>query len=874
MAATPPDKETCIWTATGEEKVTNGVVLFFDEVPKASVPGIYVMLRREGTNGSFDGFSILSTAGEKAAILFSDVRYFTRSNREHLKTGLKIEVHKQCYGGSVISRAETSTPYFVMNCGVSQLAQIPLIAMLRWDIPSHLKQTKVFWFVHNIEELSFVADLMKVLPKREPKRPPVVKVILSGKHGLFTELIEVAEKIPGIEFRSELEGINNVVSMIEEEQKKETEPSILIDTLGSEELQTDIKKAIVQKNLTDVNFGIQRSFGFSVHTRSSWIDFEPHAATNWFFPFNFLPFRWGNNLSVQEWMFLRTDPLPLGIFRVLFGYLMVDYAFKAIYEGRVYRDHGWSGMRFKYDYMDWLGPDLGEPLCYYNYYLMGVASFGIMIGWPYRLSCLLFIPTFAWHFFSEATHYNNHYYLILTLGFIFLITRADRCLKFEPLTFIKNRFSKKEKEKPQKNVNEVVTFSYFHHFVFRAFVLFVFFYGFVAKLNNDWVSGHVMRAGFEGEVPWIVAELCVFFLAWGGLVFDMVGPLYLCYSPLRPFALFGFIFFNSANMLMFTIGVFPWMMLGSIPLLVDTQETRRFIRSSADWAQKLTTKPDTFPKKLEIFEVWGRRLSRWIGAKVYPQVPPFTDEVYQHFCHNTWYTQPYGTIRPSQPTVSKKHSPIFRFSVCLIFFFVAVIQCVYPLRSVYYHHGTNQQVAWTEHGRKFSWHMMSRHKNCSGVLMAVAEGIGLRHNVTISEKGYNGPIALNAHQLKKLPTIATYVRQLSWKVRKFYENWTKTVRQIEDIDISDRTEDIVDHTKAIKVYADIWCSVNGSPKQPFLDPSYDLSRALPPAVMGDREPWILEQTQFGTEGYASIWPAKTKEELARARGEVVEDDKN
>ena len=772
--------ETCIWTATDAKKLDNGVVLFFDGIPKASIPGIYVMLRREGTEVSFDGFSILSTVGEKAAIFFSDVRKFTRINKEHLNVGLKLEVHVQCYGGSVLGRGEQVTPYFILNCGVSQLAQIPLIAMLRWEAPSKMKRAKIFWFVHSEEELTFVSNLLEVLPTvKDQKRPPFVKIILSGKHGMFKDLEIAAKKISGADISCELEGINNVVQMIEAEQKKESELPILIDTLGSYELQQDIKKGCAEREMKEVNFGIQRSFGFSVHSQSGWIDFEPSAASSWFFPLCSLPFRWGSNLSIQEWMFLRTDPLPLAIFRILFGYLMIDYAFKAVYEGRVYRDHGWSGMRFKYDYMEWLGPDLGEPYCYYVYYLMGLASFGIMIGWPYRLSCLLFIPTFAWHFFSEATHYNNHYYLILTLGFLFLIARTDRCLKFDPVKFLKGIFTKKSKEKPQENVNEIQTFSYFHHFIFRAFILFVFFYGFVAKLNNDWVSGHVMRAGFDGEVPWIVAELCVFFLGWGGLVFDMVGPLYFAYSPLRMFALFGFIFFNLSNMIMFNIGVFPWMMLGSIPLLVDTFETRRFIRSSADWAQRLTLTPDTFPKKLEIFEIWSRKLARWTGAKVYPNVPAFTDEVYQHYLHSTWYTQPYGTIRVPQPKVSKKHSPLFRVFVCLIFIFVAIIECLLPLRSVYYHFRTNQQVAWTEHGRKFSWHMMSRHKNCSGVLMTIADGIGLHHNVTISETGYNGPISLNTHQLKKLPTIATYVRQLSWKLRKFYENWTKTVRQID-----------------------------------------------------------------------------------------------
>eukprot|EP01060_Flectonema_neradi_P034168 TRINITY_DN591_c0_g1_i4.p1 TRINITY_DN591_c0_g1~~TRINITY_DN591_c0_g1_i4.p1 ORF type:complete len:887 (+),score=143.98 TRINITY_DN591_c0_g1_i4:59-2719(+) len=873
------------WTAVKCEELSNGILVHFDEKAANRFPGAFIRIRKLGDEGSFDAFSMASTVGEDAVVYFSSRRRFTIKHREYLLSeNAKFEVMKQPGGGSPIARSAESRACFVFNCGVTPLALVPLASIIRWDVPTEMRIPIMLWFVHAREELTTVHELLENQPPSQAKRSPEIRIILSGKHGDFEEMKVEAKKIPGAEVVTECEGINKVIPMIMDVIKKEEDGKVVIETIGSKELHGDLKKKIAEESMLDVTFGNQAAFGFPEMSRSSWIDYQNHNATAWLFPFSFSPFKWGDNFPVQDWMFLQTDPLPLAIFRILFGYLMFDYALKTITEGKADRAYVHTDMRFKYDYMEWLGPDLEAPYCYYVYYAMGLSSIGIGLGWPYRLSSLVFTITFVWHFFVEATHYNNHYYLIACLGLLFLTTRADACLKFDPVRIIRNRLKPKvdadgEKIKPDENENQVPHMSYYSHFIFRGFVLFVFFYGFFAKINNDWCSGHTMRAGFDDqELPWLASELLVFFLTWGGLVFDMVGPLYLCYSPLRTMSVLGFIFFNTCNMILFTIGVFPWMMLGCIPILVDTHQPRDFIRWNCDRLEAAgRSKKFILPAAMKSVEGKVRAvLSRW-ASWVKIVLPAHRDQIYQNYLHSTWYSQPAGTFRVEQPVLKSSKPAWFRFGATFFLFLVIIIECVYPFRSHYYHYGSNQQVAWTEHGRKFSWHMMSRHKLCSGNL-TVTLGDDFVGNFTIPDSknfgNYKGPIALNSHQVKKLGLLATYVRQYCWKLRGKLQQTMLANGKLEGIDISDRTEDIVDHTKAIKVYADIWCSVNGSPKQPFLDPSYDLSRALPPAVMGDREPWILEQTQFGTEGYASIWPAKTKEELARARGEVVEDDKN
>ena len=777
MSSEPEENPYTTWTAVKQEVLPSGILVHFDGKASNKFPGAFIKIRKDGSSVDFDAFSMANTVGEDVVVYFSSRRRFTITHRDYLLSeSPKFEVMKKPGGASPISRSAESKVCFVLNCGVTPLALIPLASIMRWDVPAEMKIPKIFWFVHSSEEIELVAAVLDRQKSSKQKRAVEVQIILSGKHGDFTELQATAKKLPGVEVVCEAEGINKAVPILKDFITKEKDKKIVLETIGTHELHEDLKKNF--KDVENVTFGVQASFGFPELNRSSWIDFQNQSATSWLFPLNFTPFKWGNNLPVQEWMFLQTDPLPLAIFRILFGYLMFDYALKTITEGKAQRSYVETDMRFKYDYMEWLGPDLGDPYCYYVYYVMGLASIGIGLGWPYRLSSLVFSITFAWHFFVEATHYNNHYYLITCLGIFFLITRADACLKFDPIRILKNYLKPKvdangEKIKPEENVNEVPRMSYYSHFVFRGFVLFVFFYGFFAKLNNDWCSGHAMRAGFDDEgLPWVASELLVFFLTWGGLVFDMVGPLYLCYSPLRTFSLLGFMFFNMCNMIMFTIGVFPWMMLGCIPILVDTHQPREFIRWNCDRIENVCRSKCVLPKSFQSLERGVRsRVVRWV-ERIRVIVPPHRDQIYQNFLHSTWYSQPGGTLRVEQPVLKSSKPAVFRFASVLFLFIVIVIECVYPFRSHYYHHGSNQQVAWTEHGRKFSWHMMSRHKLCDGnITVMVDNELMINYSIPDSRNPelYKAPVVLSSHQVKKLCLVPTYVRQYCWKIRKHLE---------------------------------------------------------------------------------------------------------
>eukprot|EP01061_Rhynchopus_euleeides_P013169 TRINITY_DN23065_c0_g1_i1.p1 TRINITY_DN23065_c0_g1~~TRINITY_DN23065_c0_g1_i1.p1 ORF type:complete len:950 (+),score=362.35 TRINITY_DN23065_c0_g1_i1:95-2944(+) len=896
-AAAPPAANIAEWQILRCEKVPDvGQFVHCDKAASADLPGGFLMVKAKGSSDRFESFTSVTPPGGKTCLFVSAIRRVRPSLQKALDESGELEVRESGgptntpFGFSHTLSDTKRSPCFVQAAGRLPLTLTPFASVLRWKIPETHQIPKLYWAVHSREEVTYLTDILKNSPSTAPKggnggRYAEVMMVLCGHRNCYPEVEEAVEELrsllPGdVMSVREPQGLDMVPTRIFRDLKARGVADAALETLSHQELHYEIRRRMeaIQKQDTagaEVKFDFSKppSFGWLAPKRNDWVDFEPWPVSSSVPPLCLMPVALGKSkLPMQDWLFLETDPLPLALFRIAFGFLTCQYGVEAITTGRAFRDHEWSGIRFKYDFFEHLGPDLAPPYCYYMYYAMAAAGFGLMIGWPYRLSSLVFTITFAWHFFSEATHYNNHYYLMICLGFLFTITNADATLKFQPLRFARWLWScipsrGKAAETPEGGgggvapllpcTEPVQGIAYINHYLLRSLVLFVYFYGFVAKLNNDWVSGHVMRSGMQGEQPpWILQELCVFFLSWGGLVFDLVGPLYLCYNPLRVPALIGFVFFNVSNMFMFNIGCFPWMCLGSIALLVETHTCRDKLRSFLwDWAHTSSTL--TWWGRLSWVETAVRGILRWTGRRFYPLFSAYKDSVFQLYRHEVYYSMPNGNLRPPVPAPMKSYSTVYRYVVSFVFFVVVVLELTVPLRNWHYHWGTDQTVAWTEHGRKFSWHMMSRHKYCGGNATIIHEASNTKFNISLYPGTYNGPIQLNQHQLKKLGTIATYVRQLSWGLRRHYEKFGALAHGDDQVDRADRPEDIRDHQKAYRVHTDVWCEGNGAPMQPFIDYSYDLSREVPPVPKWKREEYIITQKVFGNPGYPNVYPYKT-----------------
>eukprot|EP00756_Hemistasia_phaeocysticola_P055401 Hpha_TRINITY_DN31338_c0_g1::TRINITY_DN31338_c0_g1_i1::g.194528::m.194528/K10106/GGCX; vitamin K-dependent gamma-carboxylase len=778
--------------------------------PASAHPGAFVMLKIPDSDMRHQGFALVSVPGDKNVVIaFASERRLPAAFEMALKPGGQFEVSIAPKSGVETQHGESR--HLIFTCGLWSLASFPLYAVLR----SQAQATpRVWWCVHTDEEVRGIVGLLETLGS-EGKAQLVLVLCGSVAQGPSIDRLQaiLGERVTARDCGEE--GVSALPRLLQHEKG-------IAEVFGAARLRQDLSQS-----LPGISFQ-PPSCGCTI-IPDAWKN-DPTASHPW-------PAR--SYLPLPEWLFVETDPLPLAFYRIVLGLLCFIYVVKIYLNGRVYRDHFYVDLRFKYDFLEPLGHDFQEETdIYVMYAIMALSSLGLALGFPYRLSCVLFTASFAWHFFVEATNYNNHYYLKFLLGFHFLLTDADVCLAWKPFGT------------PPKGVRPI---PYFHHFMFRGLVIFLLFCGGVSKFNADWLSGHVMRAGKEGpEMGFLITELVVIFLTWGGFVFDLLAPIYLLVTRTRPVALAVFVMFNLVNSLVFVIGIFPFMMLGALPFICETGTLRSVIR---EWATSALHAADRRRDSSGV-KGWAWRLVKAVASRVLFHIPSYRDAVSQLHDHYAWSSEPGVRLRPPKPEPARGYSGVRRAVLLLVLVLYGAAHIAMPLRHYYYHWGTGQSTNWTERGRKFGWHMMSRHKTCQGGLQVWHPITKQFTHITIGPtyEDYDGPIRLHHHQMKKILHVPSYIRQYAKFVRKVYEISVTAFGPPEQRELIETTElpsKIKDPSKVIRVHAKFECSLNGSPHQPFISPEVDVSRE-PPTLEWEEERFVLPQTKFGTEGYPDL----------------------
>uniref|UniRef100_A0A8C3A5R9 Vitamin K-dependent gamma-carboxylase n=1 Tax=Cyclopterus lumpus TaxID=8103 RepID=A0A8C3A5R9_CYCLU len=261
-----------------------------------------------------------------------------------------------------------------------------------------------------------------------------------------------------------------------------------------------------------------------------------------------------------------TDPASLGIFRCLFGLLMVI---------DITQERGLSHLDYKY--LD------GAPVCrfplfnvvqplpmdwmYLVYVVMFFGALGIMLGCFYRLSCLMFISTYWYIFLLDKTAWNNHSYLYGLIGFQLTFMDANRYWSIDGL------------RRPSIRNAHVPLWNYT---LLRTQIFIVYFLAGLKKLDADWVEGYSMSYlahhwlfdPFKVILPVELVNLLV--VHGGGLILDLTAGYLLFFDATRPYAFFFVSYFHCMNSQLFSIGMFSYTMMASSPLFCYTDWPRRF----------------------------------------------------------------------------------------------------------------------------------------------------------------------------------------------------------------------------------------------------------------------------------------------------------
>lgn len=359
---------------------------------------------------------------------------------------------------------------------------------------------------------------------------------------------------------------------------------------------------------------------------------------------------------VVDRLFSRVDGASLAFFRIAFGITMlvetVRYWFKI--------EHKWlePSYFFTFPGFEWVQPWPGDGM-YIHFVVMGLAALLIAIGFLYRLAMPVFLVCFTYIFLLDQTNYLNHFYLVCLISLTLCFVPANRTWSVDALLW------------PRDDDGTTPAWGLW---MVRFHVGLPYFFGGIAKLNPDWLRGEPLRIwlNYNTDFPifgrFFNEEWMIYFASYSSLVFDLLVVPLLLWRRTRYFALTAAILFHLSNMKLFSIGIFPWMML-----------TATLIFFAPGWPRRVLA----YFKSDETLTPLDQEASA--GDK--------TD-----------------IARPlSRPR---------RLLLAALGIYVAV-HLLLPFRHLLY----PGDCSWTEEGHTFAWHMMLRSKNAKVRFELEADGV-------------------------------------------------------------------------------------------------------------------------------------------------------
>ena len=257
---------------------------------------------------------------------------------------------------------------------------------------------------------------------------------------------------------------------------------------------------------------------------------------------------------LQSYCLAPVSIAPLAMFRVLFGFMMLISILRFIVKGWVYELYVAPKYFFSYYGFDWVKP-LGETGMYLIFAIMALTTIGIMLGYKYRLSSVLFFLLFTYVELLDKTNYLNHYYFVSLVSFVMIWLPANRAFSLDARLNPSIELSKV----PRGLVG-----------IIRLQLGLVYFFAGVAKLNPDWlllaeplkswlpVHTNKPVIGFLFGYEWMA-----YAMSWMGALFDLTVAFFMVWRPSRPYAYAAIIFFHLLTAWLFPIGMFPFIMIVS-----------------------------------------------------------------------------------------------------------------------------------------------------------------------------------------------------------------------------------------------------------------------------------------------------------------------
>jgi hypothetical protein len=250
----------------------------------------------------------------------------------------------------------------------------------------------------------------------------------------------------------------------------------------------------------------------------------------------------------------RVRATPFSVFRAVFGLLMAFGAVRFIWLGWIEDHYVNPVFHFKYYGFEWVEP-FSLPILYGIHYVMIFSAFGVMMGtkWIYRVSAILLFLTFTYTELIDLTYYLNHYYYVSIVCALLCIIPSPPAI-WDTQALI-----------PRWVI-----------VIFKLQIAIVYIYAGLAKINYDWLilalplkiwlPAHDTIPVIGPIFTWAVTP---YLFAWFGMLYDSLIVFFLLYKRTRVYAYITVIIFHGLTGLLFQIGIFPLVMIGSTLIFFD-----------------------------------------------------------------------------------------------------------------------------------------------------------------------------------------------------------------------------------------------------------------------------------------------------------------
>ncbi|MCC6566979.1 MAG: HTTM domain-containing protein [Chloroflexi bacterium] len=246
------------------------------------------------------------------------------------------------------------------------------------------------------------------------------------------------------------------------------------------------------------------------------------------------------------------DLLPLAIFRIGFGVLMLFSALRFTTLGWIDAFYIAPGYHFSYFGFDWVRP-LPPAGMYAAFAILSGCAVLIALGLFYRAAIVTFFVLFTYVELIDLAYYLNHYYFISVMSLLMTVLPLNRTLSLDA------------RWRPELRASTAPAWMVAAP---RIMLGLVYVYAGIAKLNPDWlIDAQPLRIWLRASAgmpvigplfdqPWIAHAM-----SWAGAAFDLTIPFWLSWRRSRPLAYLVVIGFHTMTGLLFPIGVFPWVMI-------------------------------------------------------------------------------------------------------------------------------------------------------------------------------------------------------------------------------------------------------------------------------------------------------------------------